>query len=114
MQLEPYLYFGGSCAQALELYETAFGGTTEIMHFKDAPPDENMPAVDPDGVMHGSFKAPGVAFMASDGRPGTEYTGGNVSMSIAGTIEPLAKMFWGATFGQLTDRYGIDWMFNLG
>jgi PhnB protein len=31
--------------------------------------------------------------------------GGSVTM-------PLADMFWGAYFGSLTDRYGINWMFN--
>jgi len=31
--------------------------------------------------------------------------GGNVSM-------PLADMFWGAYFGSLTDKYGVNWMVN--
>ena len=31
--------------------------------------------------------------------------GGKVSM-------PLADMFWGAYFGRLTDRYGVQWMVN--
>ena len=30
-----------------------------------------------------------------------------------GSVEmPLADMFWGAKFGMLTDKYGIDWMIN--
>jgi PhnB protein len=33
--------------------------------------------------------------------------GGNVTM-------PLEKQFWGALFGQFTDKYGIDWMINCG
>lgn len=32
--------------------------------------------------------------------------GGNVTM-------PLNDMFWGAYFGSLTDKYGINWMFNF-
>jgi PhnB protein len=27
-------------------------------------------------------------------------------------IEPLHQSFWGATFGVLTDKFGITWMFN--
>jgi len=27
-------------------------------------------------------------------------------------VMPLAKQFWGATFGQLVDKYGIRWMLN--
>ncbi|MBV9700167.1 MAG: VOC family protein, partial [Candidatus Eremiobacteraeota bacterium] len=25
---------------------------------------------------------------------------------------PMQEMFWGAKFGMLTDKYGIDWMVN--
>ena len=131
MQLQPYLFFGGTCAAALDLYKTVFGGSAEVTHFKDAPAEAAMPGTNPTGVMHATFTAPGVQFMASDGRPGTEYASGNISMSIATSVDegerifaalsdgatdvmPLQKMFWGATFGQLTDRFGIDWMFNCG
>jgi len=31
--------------------------------------------------------------------------GGKITM-------PLAKQFWGAKFGMLTDKYGIGWMLN--
>jgi len=31
--------------------------------------------------------------------------GGKVTM-------PLAEMFWGGYFGGLTDRFGVQWMFN--
>jgi len=27
---------------------------------------------------------------------------------------PYAKQFWGASFGMLTDRFGIEWMINAG
>jgi PhnB protein len=26
---------------------------------------------------------------------------------------PLKKEFWGDTFGQLTDKYGVDWMVSI-
>jgi len=25
---------------------------------------------------------------------------------------PLKKQFWGATFGMLTDKFGVHWMIN--
>ena len=31
--------------------------------------------------------------------------GGNITM-------PLGDMFWGAYFGSVTDKYGINWMIN--
>ncbi len=27
---------------------------------------------------------------------------------------PLAKQFWGDIYGQLTDKFGIHWMVNIG
>ncbi len=130
MQLAPYLFFDGTCSQALELYKTVFGGTTEVTLYKDAPQDENLPKRPDDAIMHATFTAPGMTFMASDGRVGENYRGGGISMLIAtdvpsGTkmfealsdgatdIMPLQKVFWGTTFGQLTDKFGVDWMFNL-
>lgn len=32
----------------------------------------------------------------------------------ATNIQPLTAAPWGATFGSLTDKYGIAWMFNFG
>jgi PhnB protein len=35
------------------------------------------------------------------------------ALSSGGVVEtPLIGMFWGATFGQFTGRFGIDWIFN--
>ena len=35
------------------------------------------------------------------------------ALSVDGKVTvPLADTFWGATFGMLTDAYGISWMFN--
>lgn len=68
--------------------------------------------------------------MAADARPTTQYGEGRISLALGttdqneakrifeslgkdGKIEmPLEKTFWGALFGMLTDKYGIDWMVN--
>lgn len=35
------------------------------------------------------------------------------ALSAGGTVSmPLQKTFWGAMYGQLIDRYGIQWMLN--
>jgi PhnB protein len=77
------------------------------------------------------MEANAFSLMASDGTPGTEQKGGNISLSLnlddvaagqklfdalsnGGSVEtPLTEMFWGAKFGQFTDKFGIDWMFNI-
>lgn len=134
MQLEPYLFFKGNCEEALNFYKGVFGGEiVGLSRWSDMPKDAAGPEVTPDTadrVMHASFQSPGVSFMASDATPGKTYGEGPISMSLGtndvaeaervfnalaegGLVEmPLADMFWGAKFGMLTDKFGIDWMVN--
>jgi PhnB protein len=127
MNIQPYLMFNGNCEEALNFYAQVFNGKIEgLMRFKGTPAESMSP--DPDKVMHATFVAGDMVFMASDGAqdkapgnvhlstnwsdvPAMEKTfgqlaaGGNVTM-------PLADTFWGARFGMLTDKYGINWMFS--
>lgn len=35
-------------------------------------------------------------------------------LSVGGKIDmPIAKQFWGDTFGMLTDKFGVHWMVNI-
>jgi PhnB protein len=35
------------------------------------------------------------------------------ALAAGGKVEmPLQEMFWGATFGSLADRFGVQWMVN--
>jgi len=132
MQFVPYLFFSGTCEEALNFYKKILGGEIEgLSRWKEMPADADGPAVTPetaDRVMHAAFKSGAVNFMASDATPGKQYGEGAISLSLeaddvaeaqrvfdglaqGGTVEmPLQDMFWGAKFGMLTDKYGIDWM----
>jgi len=85
-----------------------------------------------DLIVHAVLKNEGLTFMASDAMPSRQAKfGDNVHMSISGhdsarlTIVfrglaeggkvdmPLAKQFWGDTYGQLTDKFGVHWMVNI-
>lgn len=134
MELEPYLFFTGNCEEALNFYKGVFGGEiTEISRYKDTPPGAHPSELPPDyanKIMHANFKSPTIKFMASDASPGKTYGEGPISLSLGtkevaeaqrvfdglakgGTVEmPLTDMFWGAKFGMLTDKFGIDWMIN--
>lgn len=135
MQLEPYLFFtGGKCEEALNFYKGVFNGKIEeLSRWKEMPKDAGGPPVTPETenmVMHANFRSSGVSFMASDATPGKTYGEGSISLSLGtgdvaeaervfkslaegGSVEmPLTDMFWGAKFGMLTDKYGIDWMIN--
>jgi len=127
----PYLNFNGNATEALAFYSNAFNGT--IVHqqtFGESP----MP-IDEDWknkIMHAFFKAGDLSIMVSDSRKNDEnFTSGtNLSLSLNFTEEaeidrvfsalseaakitmPLDKTFWGAKFGMLTDKFGVNWMFN--
>jgi PhnB protein len=123
--------FNGNCEEALNFYAKAFGGEIKNLMYFEGSPVENL-AVDKKQVMHSTFEAKGIVFMASDsGQGGPEAVkNGMVHLSInfhdAAEIEkifsalseggkvnmPLQDTFWGARFGMLIDKFGVNWMFN--
>ena len=134
--VQPYLFFGGRCEEALDFYRTAIGANVEmLMRYKDAPeqPPEGMLAPGFENkVMHASFRIGATVLMASDGCGGPdEGKFDGLSLSIAaqtaeeadrffaalsegGTVTmPLGPTFWAKKFGMLTDRFGLGWMINL-
>ena len=132
MELTPYIIFDNKCEEALNFYANAMGGKVlNIIRYGDMPGDTPMSDADKKKVMHSNFEAEGVKFMASDAGMGASAgSGGQVHLSLhfedggqqqkvfdalsqGGTVKmPLQDTFWGATFGMLTDKYGVNWMFN--
>jgi PhnB protein len=128
--LQPYIFFYGRCEEALEFYKNAFGGTYEAMRNSDSPMADQVGGEWKNKIMHASFTAPGVSFFASDGREAKpiDPEEGNISLALnatdASTGErifkalgeggkvsmPLDNAFWGGRFGQVVDRFGIEWM----
>lgn len=128
MQLNPYITFDGTCAEAMDFYADALGGTVQKMTFRDA-------GMDADGVMHAALSTPnGFHIFASDTVEGmgVVYTpGNNVQVSLSGddsealngywaalsegaeVIMPLERQMWGDDYGQLKDRFGIHWHVNI-
>lgn len=128
--ITPYLNFNGNAGEALEMYIKAFNGQiVSKQHFSDT----QMPVPDnwKDKVMHAIFAAGDMNFMVSDTMPDQPVTSGtNTSLALnfdtveemekvftalsdgAAIVMPLQDTFWGARFGILTDKFGINWMFN--
>ncbi len=133
MQLEPYLFFHGRCEEALNFYAQCLGGAIEgLNRFAGSPMEGQVDAGYREKIMHASFVAGNVKFMASDGRPGSPPDGeDDIALSLntlddaegervfnaladGGTVEmPLADAFWGGKFGSLTDRFGVQWMISV-
>jgi PhnB protein len=128
--LTPYLTFNGKAAEAMKFYHSILGGELSMQTFGESKlaqkPEEN------DLIIHATLKNEGLTFMASDSMPSRQAKfGDNVHMSVSGNDNdrlttifnslakggkvdmPLAKQFWGDTYGQLTDQFGIHWMINI-
>src|SRR5687767_6854690 len=133
-QIEPYLFFGGRCEEALEFYRTALGAHVEmIMRFSESPepmPPGSIPPGFEKKVMHASFRIGGSRLMASDGNSEEQkFDGFSLSLAVSSEAEadrafaalanggkvgvPLAKTFWSPKFGMLTDRFGVGWMVSV-
>lgn len=130
-KLNPYLMFQGTAREAMEFYRSVFGGELEITTFGQfGDPD----AAEAELVMHASLETPsGYTLFCSDAHPqgGDFRQGSQITVSLSGddadelrgywdrlsegaTVQmPLERQMWGDDYGQLTDRFGIDWMVNI-
>jgi PhnB protein len=127
--LNPYLNFRGNAREAMEFYQSIFGGELDVSTFADfqaaEDPSEN------DQVMHSQLTTEnGFTLMGAD-TPSRVELSPNGSISLSGddqgtlgsyweklsdgaTIaEPLTVAPWGDSFGMLTDKYGVFWLVNI-
>ena len=133
-QINPYLNFMGTTEEAFNFYKSVFGGEfLALMRFKDTPHGDNMSAEDKEKIMHVALPVGGNMLMGTDTLESMGQTlkiGDHVSIAInpqnmdeakqlfdglaaGGEVQvALEKMFWGAWFGMLVDKYGIKWMVN--
>ncbi|MET0238036.1 MAG: VOC family protein [Kibdelosporangium sp.] len=129
-RLNPYLNFPGTARAAMTFYQQVFGGDLVLTPFSEFSPE---PVPFGDNIMHGQLETPsGYTLMGSDGAPGVEVRPGNnfhvsisgddaeelrdrfAKLAEGGTITTaLEKQMWGDEFGALTDKFGIDWIFNI-
>jgi PhnB protein len=132
-QVQPYLFFGGRCEEAIEFYGKAVGATVQmLMRFNESPePQPGLPECFADKVMHARLQIGDTILMASDGRcEGQQnYEGFSMSISVPDDNEaervfaalgegglvtmPLAKTFWAPKFGMLQDKFGVGWMVSV-
>ncbi len=129
-RLNPYISFAGDARQAMEFYESVFGGTLTLNTFGEfSPPD----SPDADKIMHGMLETDsGFTLMGADAPPGTgHHPGDNIAVSLSGddteelrgywaklsdggtVTVPLEKQMWGDEFGACVDQFGISWMVNI-
>ena len=135
-----YLNFPGNTEEAFNFYKSVFGtefGGKGIQRFGDIPKGKGYPPIADDikkMVLHVELPILGGHILMATDAPkemGMTLTQGNNmhiclepetkaetkklfdALSKDGNIVmPLEDMFFGAYFGECTDKFGINWMFN--
>lgn len=134
MSVDVYINFNGNCREAVEFYAQVFGTErAQFMTFGDAPPQPGhvLPENAKHLIMHAQLIIMGSRVMFSDIFPGMPFVvGTNINLSISSTsmdeIKSLFDMlkeggsigvdlqetFWSKCFGSVTDKFGLQWLFN--
>jgi PhnB protein len=129
--LNPYLSFKGNAREAMDFYQTVFGGELTRMTFGETPNVPSDPA-EADKVMHSMLVTEGgLALMGADTPTGMGEPGPNSSISLSGDDDaelrgyweklsgsgqvtvPLETAPWGDSFGMCVDGFGVPWMVNI-
>lgn len=127
MRVEPYLYFNGRCAEAVDFYRRAVGAeVVALTRFKDMP-GAPAPGGAGDNVMHASLRIGDTNVLASDGQGhgATNFQGFSLSLT-ANTDEEVDRLYaalseggaaqmplmatpFASRFGMVADRFGVSW-----
>jgi PhnB protein len=125
----PYLQLPGTAREALTFYGEVFGCAVQLHTFEEFGRDDG-PG---DAIAHGYLEDGPVALFAADvagDEPPFRCEG--MMLSLLGTASPatlrtwfadlsaggrvvddLQKRFWGASDGQVVDRFGLHWLIGF-
>ncbi len=129
--LQPYLFFGGRCEEAIEFYKAALGAQVKMLLRFNQSPDPIPEGMLQEGfeakIMHSAFTVGKMTILASDGCDDkSKFDGFRLALSVpneaaadaafdalavGGKVDmPLAKTFWSPRYGMVTDKFGVGWM----
>ena len=131
IQIQPYLFFGGRCQEALDFYKGALGAQVDmLMRFDESPhpmPEGMLAPGFERKVMHSSFRVGEAVVMASDGCRAEDGGFHGFSLVLTAPDEaqahrwfdaladggavtmPLGATFWSPCYGMVKDRFDVSW-----
>jgi PhnB protein len=130
--IQPYLHFDDNCRDAMQFYQSLFGGELEIMPISESPAKDQFPEELHNQILHASLSNGDFNLMASDmcGQ-GDLNQGNSVQLSLncsseeeinnlykklsdgGQILQELKEEFWGALFAMIVDKFGVRWMLSL-
>lgn len=131
VRLNPYLNFNGKCREAMLFYQQCLGGELMMQKVSESPMAIQLPSHAFANILHSTLVNNNLTLMGSDMMGANLVKGNEVTLclncsdneeittfftklSSGGEVRtPLHQTFWGATYGELTDKFGMHWMLNL-
>ena len=128
--INAYLNFNGQTREAMTFYKDCLGGELVMQKISESPMAARVPSEMGAKILHSSLTKDDLVLMASDMMGNSIVKGNSISLCVncssdeeinlffnklskdGRIVEPLHQSFWGATFGSLTDKFGVTWIFN--
>ncbi|MBT2563651.1 VOC family protein [Pedobacter sp. ISL-68] len=129
--INSYLTFNGNCREAMTFYQGCLGGELTFETIGESLIVDKMPNIMKRSIMHAVLAKDDLVIMATDMVEERGLIKGNsIAMMLNCNSEeeaqafyrklsaggkashPLQETFWGALFGDLTDRFGNNWLIN--
>ena len=127
MKLQTYVNFAGKCAEAFRFYEQHLGGKILMLTTHgQAPVQGRVDAAWKDAVLHARLSLGADELMGADIPNAEPMRSAYLSLSVESDSEaerifsaladggqifmPMQETFFATRFGQLRDRFGINWM----
>jgi len=127
MKMNTYVNFAGTCAEAFRYYEKHLGATVGMMMTHGQAPDQSR--VNPewkDAVLHARISIGGTELMAADIPNAQPMRSSYLALAMDSDLDaervfsalsdggqvlmPMQETFFASRFGQVRDRFGINWM----
>jgi PhnB protein len=133
LNLTPFLLFEGNCAEAMQFYQSCFGGDLTLTRLGDTPMKVQFPPELHWKITNAFLRSGAIEFSATDWLHPTRkpLQGNTTAMYLTGDsydeltpifeklrsggdpelLVELREMPFGI-YGRLTDRYGVEWFFR--
>jgi PhnB protein len=127
MKMQTYVNFDGRCAEAFRFYEKHLGAQVGMLMTHGQAPDQSKVSPEmKDAVLHARLSVGGTELMAADIPHAQPMRSAYLSLGVDSDAEaerifsalseggevfmPMQQTFFASRFGQLRDRFGINWM----
>lgn len=127
MRMNTYVNFAGTCAEAFRYYDKHLGGRiTMMMTHSQSPEPGRLPPEWKDAVLHAQIDIAGTILSGADIPTAQPMRSAYLTLHVDSEADaerifsalgdggevfmPLQETFFASRFGQLRDRFGINWM----